>query len=250
VLARTGRHGAPDPAGVPGPRLSRAPVRDDRPPARQLLREVWGPDRAGDSGALRVCVKGLRDKLEPDPRRPKFLVTERASATGCDQVTGRGMMPVSGYKPSFIDHAGEGLVAERQVDRSIGTARSKFMRRSSRVTKFASSSGPWRRSHGIGTVKCARRQALSVVIRIPVHVHGTFGAAFAALCSRAASGYRFRSRFAGTPGQVAHADRWLIRSDNLSKTQCPRVLEAVGEQAGDEVLAVSDGYCNAASRVS
>mgnify|MGYP001079690567 CR=1 FL=1 len=44
--------------------------------ARQLLREVWGPDRAGDSGALRVCVKGLRDKLEPDPRRPQFLVTE------------------------------------------------------------------------------------------------------------------------------------------------------------------------------
>jgi two-component system, OmpR family, KDP operon response regulator KdpE len=44
--------------------------------SRQLLREVWGPDRAGDSGALRVCIKGLRDKLEPDPRRPQFLVTE------------------------------------------------------------------------------------------------------------------------------------------------------------------------------
>jgi two-component system KDP operon response regulator KdpE len=44
--------------------------------SRQLLREVWGPDRVGDSGALRVCIKGLRDKLEPDPRRPKFLVTE------------------------------------------------------------------------------------------------------------------------------------------------------------------------------
>ena len=44
--------------------------------SRQLLREAWGPDRTGDSGALRVCVKGLRDKLEPDPRRPQFLVTE------------------------------------------------------------------------------------------------------------------------------------------------------------------------------
>jgi two-component system KDP operon response regulator KdpE len=44
--------------------------------SRQLLREVWGPDRVGDSGALRVCIKGLRDKLEPDPRRPQFLVTE------------------------------------------------------------------------------------------------------------------------------------------------------------------------------
>jgi two-component system KDP operon response regulator KdpE len=44
--------------------------------SRQLLREAWGPDRVGDSGALRVCMKGLRDKLEPDPRRPQFLVTE------------------------------------------------------------------------------------------------------------------------------------------------------------------------------
>jgi len=44
--------------------------------SRQLLREVWGPDRVTDSGALRVCIKGLRDKLEPDARRPRFLVTE------------------------------------------------------------------------------------------------------------------------------------------------------------------------------
>jgi two-component system, OmpR family, KDP operon response regulator KdpE len=44
--------------------------------SRQLLREVWGPDKAADSGALRVCIKGLRDKLEPDPRRPRFVVTE------------------------------------------------------------------------------------------------------------------------------------------------------------------------------
>ncbi len=44
--------------------------------SRQLMREAWGPDRVGDSGALRVCIKGLRDKLEPDPRRPQFLVTE------------------------------------------------------------------------------------------------------------------------------------------------------------------------------
>jgi two-component system KDP operon response regulator KdpE len=42
----------------------------------QLIREVWGPDRQGDSRSLRVCIKNLRDKLEPDPRRPQFLVTE------------------------------------------------------------------------------------------------------------------------------------------------------------------------------
>jgi two-component system KDP operon response regulator KdpE len=42
----------------------------------QLIREVWGPDRQGDSRSLRVCVKNLRNKLELDPRRPQFLVTE------------------------------------------------------------------------------------------------------------------------------------------------------------------------------
>lgn len=42
----------------------------------QLIREVWGPDRLGDTRSLRVCVKNLRGKLEPDPRRPVHLVTE------------------------------------------------------------------------------------------------------------------------------------------------------------------------------
>lgn len=41
----------------------------------QLLREVWGPGHE-DARSLRVCVKNLRDKLEPDPQRPKYLVTE------------------------------------------------------------------------------------------------------------------------------------------------------------------------------
>jgi two-component system KDP operon response regulator KdpE len=43
---------------------------------RQLLREIWGPDRQDDARALRVCVKYLRDKLEPEPRKPRFLVNE------------------------------------------------------------------------------------------------------------------------------------------------------------------------------
>jgi two-component system KDP operon response regulator KdpE len=43
---------------------------------RQLLREVWGPDRQDDARSLRVTIKYLRDKLEPDPRRPRYLITE------------------------------------------------------------------------------------------------------------------------------------------------------------------------------
>jgi two-component system KDP operon response regulator KdpE len=43
---------------------------------RQLIREVWGPQRQDDSRSLRVCIKNLRAKLEPDPRQPRYLVTE------------------------------------------------------------------------------------------------------------------------------------------------------------------------------
>ena len=43
---------------------------------QQLLREAWGPDKDGDTRTLRVCIQHLRAKLEPDPQRPKFLVTE------------------------------------------------------------------------------------------------------------------------------------------------------------------------------
>ena len=43
---------------------------------RQLINEAWGPDKAGDTRSLRVCIKNLRTKLEPDPARPQYLLTE------------------------------------------------------------------------------------------------------------------------------------------------------------------------------
>jgi len=42
----------------------------------QLIQEVWGPDRLGDTRSLRVTIRNLRQKLEPDPRQPRYLVTE------------------------------------------------------------------------------------------------------------------------------------------------------------------------------
>jgi two-component system KDP operon response regulator KdpE len=42
----------------------------------QLIREVWGPDRLGDSRGLRSYIKMLRQKLEPDARQPRYLITE------------------------------------------------------------------------------------------------------------------------------------------------------------------------------
>ena len=43
---------------------------------RQLLREVWGPDAVERPTYLRIYMKQLRDKLEPDPSRPRHLLTE------------------------------------------------------------------------------------------------------------------------------------------------------------------------------
>ncbi|HMV04270.1 MAG TPA: response regulator [Accumulibacter sp.] len=43
---------------------------------RQLLREVWGEGYAGQSHYLKVYVSRLRQKLEPNPTQPRFLLTE------------------------------------------------------------------------------------------------------------------------------------------------------------------------------
>ena len=43
---------------------------------RHLLREVWGPSYVDQSHYLRIYMKQLRHKLEPDPARPRFLLTE------------------------------------------------------------------------------------------------------------------------------------------------------------------------------
>ena len=42
----------------------------------QLIREAWGPERLGDSRGLRSYIKMIRQKLEPDPRQPRYLITE------------------------------------------------------------------------------------------------------------------------------------------------------------------------------
>ncbi|GMU68867.1 MAG: DNA-binding response regulator [Steroidobacteraceae bacterium] len=42
----------------------------------QIIREVWGPGRDDDTRNLRVAVRSLRRKLEPEPSRPRFLLTE------------------------------------------------------------------------------------------------------------------------------------------------------------------------------
>jgi two-component system KDP operon response regulator KdpE len=43
---------------------------------RQLLQEVWGPGSTEESHYLRVYMGQLRHKLEKDPARPRYLLTE------------------------------------------------------------------------------------------------------------------------------------------------------------------------------
>ena len=43
---------------------------------RQLLQEVWGPSYLTETHYLRQYMNQLRRKLEPDPTRPRHLITE------------------------------------------------------------------------------------------------------------------------------------------------------------------------------
>ena len=43
---------------------------------RQIVEAVWGPKAEHDPQYLRVYMRALRQKIEPDPARPKYLLTE------------------------------------------------------------------------------------------------------------------------------------------------------------------------------
>jgi two-component system, OmpR family, KDP operon response regulator KdpE len=45
-------------------------------PHRRLLQAIWGPDYGGEIEYLRVFVNQLRRKIERDPHKPKYLLTE------------------------------------------------------------------------------------------------------------------------------------------------------------------------------
>ena len=43
---------------------------------RQLLQDVWGPSYGTETNYLRVHMAAIRRKLEPDPGRPRWFITE------------------------------------------------------------------------------------------------------------------------------------------------------------------------------
>ncbi len=45
-------------------------------PHRELLQAVWGPEYGDELEYLRVFVNQLRKKIEPEPAKPRYLLTE------------------------------------------------------------------------------------------------------------------------------------------------------------------------------
>jgi two-component system KDP operon response regulator KdpE len=45
-------------------------------PQRYLLEQIWGPTYVTQTQYLRQYLNQLRHKLEPDPSRPRHLITE------------------------------------------------------------------------------------------------------------------------------------------------------------------------------
>jgi len=43
---------------------------------RQVLQEVWGPQYGQETNYLRVYIAQVRRKLEPDPAKPRYFITE------------------------------------------------------------------------------------------------------------------------------------------------------------------------------
>jgi two-component system KDP operon response regulator KdpE len=43
---------------------------------RRILQAVWGPDYGEENESLRVVINQLRKKIEAEPARPKYIVTE------------------------------------------------------------------------------------------------------------------------------------------------------------------------------
>jgi two-component system KDP operon response regulator KdpE len=45
---------------------------------RMILRSVWGPESSEETQYLRVYIRHLRQKIEPDPAHPRYILTEPA----------------------------------------------------------------------------------------------------------------------------------------------------------------------------
>jgi two-component system, OmpR family, KDP operon response regulator KdpE len=54
---------------------------------RQLLQQVWGPQYGDETNYLRVHLAHIRRKLEPEPARPRYFVTQSGIGYRFEQPT-------------------------------------------------------------------------------------------------------------------------------------------------------------------
>ena len=45
----------------------------------QIAQNVWGPGYDNNLIKVKVCVRRLRKKIEPEPDQPRYIMTERGS---------------------------------------------------------------------------------------------------------------------------------------------------------------------------
>ena len=58
-------------------------------PQAELLAGVWGPDAIERTEYLRVYLAGIRQKIEPDPSRPRYFLTAPGLGLRFDPDAGR-----------------------------------------------------------------------------------------------------------------------------------------------------------------
>lgn len=75
--------------------------------SRQLLRDVWGPGHAEQGHYLRIYVRQLRQRLEDDPARPRYLRTE----TGIGYRLDAELQPSAAAADTDTDTDAEGKVS-------------------------------------------------------------------------------------------------------------------------------------------
>ncbi len=52
----------------------------------QILGAVWGPGYEASSSIVKVYVQRLRHKIEPDPRRPRYVLNQRGVGYGLAEI--------------------------------------------------------------------------------------------------------------------------------------------------------------------
>lgn len=78
---------------------------------RHLLRLVWGPGYDHDTNLLRVNISKLRHKVESDPARPRYIVTEPGVGYRLRMNDAADRAPAPGVRQQGGGHSREGDAA-------------------------------------------------------------------------------------------------------------------------------------------